>query len=38
MNCVKEIDIKNRTCYVFDNMINLKNIELNKIKVDEKSY
>ena len=32
-NKVKEIDIKNRTYYFFDDMINIK----NKSKIDEKS-
>ena len=32
MNSVREIDISN------DDMINIKNIDLNKIKNDEKSH
>ena len=38
MNSVKEIDIENRRYYFFDDMINIKNLDLNKIKLDEKSY
>ena len=33
-----QIDIKNRANYIFDGMINIKNIDPNKIKIDEKSY
>ena len=33
----KEIDIKNRTCYYCDNIININDIDLN-ILLDEKSY
>ena len=34
MNSVEKIDVKNRTYY----LVNIKNIDSNKIKVDEKSY
>ena len=37
MNSVKEIDIKNGMYYFFNNMINIKNLEVNKTKIDEKS-
>ena len=37
-NKFKEIDIKNRTYYFFHDMINIKNLDPNKIKIDEKSY
>ena len=37
-NKFKEIDIKNRTYYFFDDMINIKNSNRDKIKIDEKSY
>ena len=37
-NKVKDIDIKNRTYYFFNNIINIKNFDLNNIKVDEKLY
>ena len=33
---VKDIDIKNRTYYFFDD-INIKNFDLNNIEIDEKS-
>ena len=34
---LKEINIKNRI-YYFDGMINIKNLDRNKIKIDKKSY
>ena len=37
MNSVKEIDIKNCTYYFFNDMINIKNLDPNKIKIDEQS-
>ena len=37
-NEVKEIHIKNRTCYFLDDIINMKNLDPNKIKIDKKSY
>ena len=37
-NKFKEIDIKDRTYYFFDDMINIKNLDANNIKLDEKSY
>ena len=37
-NKVKDIDIKNRTYYFFNDMINKKNFDPNNIKLDEKSY
>ena len=37
-NKVKNIDIKNRTYYFFDDIINIKNFDQNNIKLDEKSY
>ena len=37
-NKIKEIDIKNRTYRFFKDMINIKNLSLNKIKIDKKSY
>ena len=36
-NKVKDIDIKNRTYYSFDDFINIKNFDPNNIKIDEKS-
>ena len=37
-NKFKEIHIKNRTCCFFDEMINIKNLEGIKIKIDQKPY
>ena len=36
-NKFKEIDIKNRAYYFFDDIINIKNLDPNKTKRDEKS-
>ena len=33
-NKVKDIDIKNRIYYYFNNVINLKNFDPNNIKID----
>ena len=38
MNSVKEIDIKNRTYYFLNNMIDIKNLDPKQIKIDKKSY
>ena len=35
MNSVKEIDVKNRAYYFFDDMINIKNLYSNKIMIYE---
>ena len=35
---LKEIDIKNCTCYYFDDMIKIKDFDLDNILIDEKSY
>ena len=37
-NEFKDIDIKNRTCYFYNNMINIKNFDPNNFKIHEKSY
>ena len=37
-NKVKDIDIKNRTYYFFNDIINVKKFDPNNIKIDEKSY
>ena len=34
----KDIDIKNRMFYLFDDMINIKNTDPNKIKIHGKSH
>ena len=38
MGNIKEIIIKNRTYYFFDDMINIKNFDSNLLKIDKKSY
>ena len=38
MSNIKEIDIKNPMCYFFDDMFNIKNLDPNNEKADEKSY
>ena len=38
MGTVKQIDIKNRTYYFYDDMINIKNFDLILLKIDKKSY
>ena len=38
MGEVKKIEIKNRTYYFYNNMINLKNFGPNLLKIDKKSY
>ena len=37
-NNVKDIDIKNRTYYFFNDIIKLQNFDLNNVKIGEKSY
>ena len=37
-NKVKDIDIKNRIYYSFNDIINVKNFEPNNLKIYEKSY
>ena len=37
-NKFQEIEIRNHTYYFFDDIINMKNLDPNKIKIDEKSY
>ena len=37
-NVIKDIDIKSHTYYFLDDIINIKNFHLSKIKIDEKSY
>ena len=37
-NKFKDMDIKSCTYYFFDQMINIKNLDPNTIKTDEKSY
>ena len=35
---LKEIDIKNRTCYYFDDIIKIKDLDVDNTLKDEKSY
>ena len=35
---LKEIDIKNRTCYYFDDIIEIEHFNLHDILIDKKSY
>ena len=37
-NKFKEIDIKNRTCYYFDDIIHINHTDLDNISIDERSY
>ena len=37
MSEIKKINIKNRTYYFSDNMINIKNFDANQIKINKKS-
>ena len=34
---LKEIDIKNRTCYYFNDIIQIEDFDLDNILIDEKS-
>ena len=38
MGSIKEINIKNRTYYFFDNMINIATFDPNLLKIDKTSY
>ena len=38
MGKVKQIDIKNRTYYFYNDMINLKNFDSNLLKIEKKYY
>ena len=38
MKEVKEINIKNRTYYFFDDMIDIKNFHSDLLKIDKKPY
>ena len=37
MGTVKQIDIKNRTYYIYNDMIDIKQFDSNLLKVNEKS-
>ena len=38
MGNIKQINIKNRTYYFFNDMINIKHFHPSLIKIDKKSY
>ena len=38
MGLVKQIDIKNRTYYFYNDIINIKKFDSNLLKIDKKSY
>ena len=38
MGNIKEINIKSRTCYFLNDMINIRNFDSNLPKIDKKSY
>ena len=38
MGTVKQMNIKNRTCYYYNNKINIKDFETKLLKIDRKSY
>ena len=35
---VKDVNIKNRTYYFFNDIISIKDLDPNNIKIDKKSY
>ena len=37
-NKIKDINIKNRSYYIFYDIINIENFDPSNIKIDEKSY
>ena len=37
-NKLKEVDIKYRTCYYFDDIIKIEDFDFNNILINEKSY
>ena len=37
MGVIKQIDIKNRTYYFYNDMINIKKFDSNSLKIDKKS-
>ena len=38
MGVIKQIDIKNRTCYFYNDIIDLKDFDARLLKIDKKSY
>ena len=37
-NKLKEINIRNHTCYCFEDIININDLNVDKILIDKKSY
>ena len=38
MENIKQINIKNCTCYFFNDMINIKSVDSSLLKIDKKSH
>ena len=38
MGSIKQINVRNPTYYFFNDMINIKNVDLNLLKIDIQSY
>ena len=38
MEKIKDINIKNRTYYFYDDMVNIKDFDSNLLKIDKKSF
>ena len=38
MGTIKQIDIKNRTYYFYNNMINIKKFDARLLKIDKRPY
>ena len=38
MGNIKQVNIKNRTYYFFNDMINIENFDSNLLKIEKKSY
>ena len=38
MGSIEQINIKSRTCYFFDDTINITNFDSNLLRIDKKSY
>ena len=38
MGGIKELNIKNKTCYYFEDMINIRNFNSNLLKIDKRPY
>ena len=38
MGKIRQINIKNRTCYFYNDQTNLKDFDANILKIDKKNY